>query len=213
MVKSILGLLRCVTFVTPNPSPPISWCKWQILVRQGHRLLPCKPLSFKNVGFPGTVPWTILKILESEKGPMENHHFHHFLGSNPLRDFLSGLNDSCFLALLPKAIGWITQASKDRETHRKRQSWVSSVGELGVGWFTNERHRWFASLLFFLWWTRRASFLQIRSDGNLLLVSGIVLPQCQLLQLWAAMSQGLWVRVWILADPKLLVCRLCMKSG
>ena len=69
---------------------------------------------------------------------MENH-YHHFLGSNPLRDFLSGLNDSCFLALLPKAIGWITQASKDRETHRKRQSWVSSVGELGVGWFTNER--------------------------------------------------------------------------
>lgn len=134
MVKSVLGLLRCVTFVTPNPSPRISWCKWQ--KRQGH---PTAPLSFKNVGFPGTVPWTILKSLHRIwKGTsMENHHFHHFFRLQSFEGLSVRSESSCFLALLPKAIGWITQASKDRETHRKRRR----LGELGwwARWLVGSR--------------------------------------------------------------------------
>lgn len=137
MVKSILGLLRCVTFVTPNPSPPISWCKWQILVRQGHRLLPCKPLSFKNVGFPGTVPWTILKILESEKGPMENHHFHHFFRLQSFEGLSVRSEWFMFFGLVAQG-HWVDHTSQQGQGDPPKAAKLGELGWWARCWLVHE---------------------------------------------------------------------------
>lgn len=47
---------------------------------------------------------------------------------------------------------WVDHTSQQGQGPTESgDGWVSSVGELGVGWFTNEKTRWFASLLCFLW--------------------------------------------------------------
>ena len=142
MVKSILVLLRCVTFVTPNPSPPISWCKWQILVRQGHRLLPCKPLSFKNVGFLGTVPWTILKILESEKG-INGESLSSFFRLQSFEGLSVRSEWFMFFGLVAQG-HWVDHTSQQGQGDPPKAAKLGELGWWARCWLVHEwKARWF----------------------------------------------------------------------
>lgn len=128
MVKSVLGLLRCVTFVTPNPSPPMSWCKWQIIKDKGTlaNTFLSRTLGFREQSL-GQSWKPYIEYIESEKGPQWRIIiFIIFLGSNPLRDFLSGLNDSCIWPCCPRPLGGSHKPARTG-THRKRRR----LGELG----------------------------------------------------------------------------------